>query len=147
MFFLFNSDFGPWSSAMESHFWQSFLLLSSGGHFRPTTPRRSTTVPCYLLFEDLRTPLTVICWSLRAFEIPFVSLSWLIDVTLFHICSWISLDCGILFQLSMYISFGCLHFVRKVLFKWCLEWDLKVIRLGVFSETNSAWPKTMISYS
>ncbi len=62
------------------------------------------------------------CGSLesQSFRNGFITFSRLIDLNYFFlICSWISLDLNMM--CSFWGSFGLLHFIRQVLFKWFLD--------------------------
>ncbi len=79
---------------------------------------RFTTVPCFRHLWIMA--LTVVRWSPKGLGNGFITFSRLIDLNYFlsH-CSWISLDLNMM--CSFWGSFGLLHFVRQVLFKWFLD--------------------------
>ncbi len=86
---------------------------------------RFTTVPSFLHLWIMA--LTVVHWSPKALEMALLPFpDWYMSTILFLICSWISLDRGM-----MCCSLSMLHFVRQVLFKWFLDsTGLAVIRPG-----------------
>ncbi len=92
--------------------------LRSWGNFgRPATPGKVHHCSMFSPFVDNGSH----CGSLesQSFRNGIITFSRLIDLNYFlsH-CSWISLDLNMM--CSFWGSFGLLHFVRQVLFKWFL---------------------------
>lgn len=64
--------------------------------------------------------LTAACWSPKALQMEYNLFQVDRSVTLFLICSWVSVDFR---MLSSFLGcFGPLHFVKQVLFNWFLDW-------------------------
>ncbi len=79
-------------------------LLRSWINFgRSTTLGRFTTVPSFLHLWIMA--LTVVRWSPKTLEMTLWTFSdWYMSTILFLICSWISLDCGMMYQFLLALS-------------------------------------------
>ncbi len=111
MFFLLRSGFGLGTLPCRPFLPSLFLMLES---WTLTLTEASEAFRCCCgVFCDLLDE------SSQSFRNGFITFSRLIDLNYFLICSWISLDLNMM--CSFWGSFGLLHFVRQVLFKWFLD--------------------------